>query len=367
MNENDLELMLDCFVEGIDENESSDIQRRMSVSPSMTRAYTKISDIFSPLKHLKDIDQAANCAPVGLANKTFQKIFLLEQERKSQRTPSLDSSKLNTAAFSPRTYIDSTPTRKENQSNRFLARPSSIVACICAGFLLILLPAFYYNPAGFNGSNLVKIPNNKKVELAGATNIPRTSQYTQAGFGSNIPIDSRGLNGGAQGNCNSASFASTQSGLQNINPDVASAKHFMIVQNQTPYAFVDNSSNSGRFSSSPVASGVSNYSTPASGQLIDLTSSSPIVPTKSQLSGKIFCAKGPTVLVPNSEQAVVIDPRVGRSTGLNEFLPSFEQTISEQHDSFICPEKGCPSRFKSSSDPNWDAERAWNEGVPPVN
>ncbi len=362
--------MLDYFVEGIDENESSDIQRRMSVSPSMTRAYTKMNDIFSPLKHLKDIDQAVNCAPAGLANKTFQKIFLLEQERKSQRTPSResssDSSKLNTAAFSPRARVDNSPSRGR-QSDRFLTRPSSIVACICAGFLLILLPAIYYNPTGFNGANLVKSPDNKNTKLVGATNVPRTSKYTQAGFGPNIPIDSRGLNGGAQGNCNSASFASTQSGLQNINPEVAAAKHFMIVQNQTPYAFVDNSRNSGRFSGSSASSGVSYYSTPENGRLIDLTSSSPVIPAKTQFPEKVFCAKGPTVLVPDSEQAVVIDPRVGQSTDLNEFLPSFEQTIPEQHDNFICPEKGGATRSNSSSDPNWDPERAWNEGVPPVN
>ena len=371
MNENDYDLLLDYWVEGVDESESSDIQRRIGMNSSLMSAYSRINNTFSPLKRLKEFERGSFGAPVGLANKTFQSIFLLDQQRKSgelaipdnasgRRTPDNSSFSSRLRSGSPqRGLVDTvtTPTRS------FLLQPLSLFACICAGFMLIMLPAAYYLQTGNSGANIVINSGSKKTELAGSSTRASSNEFSQAGFGLKVPaIDSKGLEAIVKGRANHSEFAATQYGAEySRDVSVRPSQRLRTLQNQTPYSYVDNSANSSR-----VAQLGSFGPAPSNCQLVDLTGSASLAPSRVQLPEKVVCVHGSVALIPNSDKAVLIDPKAGAAPVLNEMLPSFEQTIPEQHDNFVCPQK-CNHPNHNDSDPNWDPERAWDEGVPPVN
>lgn len=144
MNENDINVLLDYFVGGLDSTESANVTQNINSHPLWSKTYNQLSRVFSSLDTIKK-QNSEQLAPAGLASKTFQKI--LEQENAKQDNP---------------IYIAQKDTAKQtiqpNSRKRFTSvKPSFLALSACTGFLLVFVLAFvtfnFNNPSVNNHNN----------------------------------------------------------------------------------------------------------------------------------------------------------------------------------------------------------------------
>ncbi len=193
MNENDLNVLLDYFVGGLDPSESANVITKINSNPQWEKSYKQLSKIFGRLSTLKEQDNQQP-APDGLAHRTFQKILDLE------KSPSVSSD-----------YVaqreSSSPAVPESASKKRSAtvKPSILAMCACVGFLCIFLPSLTF----FTGSKEVTV-----VPAGTAPQLTQTAPILQPIAQTNAPSNN---SPGFTFCSNSPSEMITP--IQNVNPN----------------------------------------------------------------------------------------------------------------------------------------------------
>lgn len=146
MNENEINVLLDFFVGGLDSTESANVTQKINSHPLWSKTYNQLSRVFGSLETIKKQNNLQS-VPAGLAHKTFQKIF-------EQEPPQQDNS----------IYIaqkeSSKQTEQSTSRKRFTSvKPSFLALSACTGFLLVFVLAFvafsFRNQSANNFNNTV--------------------------------------------------------------------------------------------------------------------------------------------------------------------------------------------------------------------
>ena len=138
LREKDLEVLLDNFVGALDSSRSATVIAKINSNSQWSKDDEQISKIFKPLSELKK-QENNQPAPIGLANRTIQKIRDLEKAPK----PALDNSRPVPAAFVAQTEKARPAVPASSSTKRYSnIKPSYLALCVCAGFMFIVIPAF---------------------------------------------------------------------------------------------------------------------------------------------------------------------------------------------------------------------------------
>ena len=130
MNENDINVLLDHFVGGLESSESANVAQKINSLPVWSKTYNQLNHFFGSLKNLKEQDLQQS-APEGLASKTFQRI--LEQEKSRRASSEFIANKSESSEQTIQT---------KSGKRSFSAKPSFLALSTCAGFLFIVTLAF---------------------------------------------------------------------------------------------------------------------------------------------------------------------------------------------------------------------------------
>lgn len=169
MNENEINVLLDQFVDGLDTSESASVIRKINTRPLWSDTYKRINKIFGALKAIHE--QTLQQPPVGLASRTFQRIM----EQNSQNAPAFiansEPAYSSAAAQSPR--------RKSAK-----VKPSFLALCVCAGFLLVTTPAawLYMGTGAVSGLNSAFISQNNGISPVSKPNNFAPHYFAQTGI-----------------------------------------------------------------------------------------------------------------------------------------------------------------------------------------
>ncbi len=148
MNENDINVLLDHFVGGLDSTESASVTQKINSLPLWSKTYKQVTHVFGSLHTLKE-QESQQTAPEGLANKTFQRIL---EQQKTQHSSS---------QFFAQKSTESEQTVSSARSKRhFSVKPSFLALSACTGFLLVFVIASltfnYRNPSSDPNTSFVK-------------------------------------------------------------------------------------------------------------------------------------------------------------------------------------------------------------------
>lgn len=172
MNENEINVLLDFFVGGLDSTESANVTQKINSRPVWSKTYSQLSRVFGSLDTIKK-QNSQQLAPSGLASKTFQKI--LEQENAQQ-----DNS-LYIAQKEPSKPIEQ-PTSQKRYSS---VKPSFLVLSACTGFLLVFVLAFvafsFRNPTPNKFNNII-------VDIKPSSNHSNANTPTDSDFYGNFAV-----------------------------------------------------------------------------------------------------------------------------------------------------------------------------------
>ncbi|MBQ2620812.1 MAG: hypothetical protein IJF84_05685 [Thermoguttaceae bacterium] len=160
MNDNDINVLLDHFVGGLDSSESANIDHKINTIPLWSKTYKQINLVFGSLNAIKE-DESQKPAPDGLASKTFQ--LILEQKKAPQTQPEFIAQK---PTFSEQTV--SSTSHKRTTS----VKPSFLVLSACAGFLLIVAIAVLTSFFGNSTSNNISKPGSVFADNNSSVNNP---------------------------------------------------------------------------------------------------------------------------------------------------------------------------------------------------
>ncbi len=133
MNENEINVLLDRFVDGLDVSESDRVTELIDSQPVWSDMYKRINNVFGCLE-IERRHGYSQEPPRGLVNRTLQRLADYDQSHQtSSSTSGFTANRSNTANSSQR-------------SSKI--KPSFLAMCVCAGFLLITVPAAWLLFAG---------------------------------------------------------------------------------------------------------------------------------------------------------------------------------------------------------------------------
>ena len=165
MNDNEINVLLDFFVGGLDSTESANVTQKINSHPLWSKTYNQLSRVFSSLDTIKK-QNSQQTAPAGLASKTFQRI--LEQENAQQDNPIYIAQK------------ESSKQTVQPTSHKRLTsvKPSFLALSACTGFLLVFVLAFvafsFRNQSVNNFNNIANIKHSSNHSDA---NTPTDSDF----------------------------------------------------------------------------------------------------------------------------------------------------------------------------------------------
>ena len=134
MNENEINVLLDHFVGGLDSAESASVTEKINTLPLWSKTYKQVTHVFGSLNALKEQD-SQEPVPEGLAKRTFQSI--LEQQNIQRES----------SQFLPKKSSETEQSVSTGRSKRYYSvKPSFFALSACTGFLLVfVLASVTYN------------------------------------------------------------------------------------------------------------------------------------------------------------------------------------------------------------------------------
>ena len=159
MNENDINVLLDHFVGGLDSAESASVTEKINTLPLWSKTYKQVTHVFGSLNALKEQDNQQP-VPEGLAKRTYQ--LILEQQNIQRES----------SQFLPKKSSESEQTVNTGRSKRYLSvKPSFFALSACTGFLLVFVLA----SVTYNYRHSTTNPNTIAADNAAAGNLYNNS------------------------------------------------------------------------------------------------------------------------------------------------------------------------------------------------
>ena len=183
MNENDINVLLDHFVGGLDSSESANVAQKIDTIPVWSKTYSQLYHFFGSLNTIKEQDNQQP-APEGLASKTFQKI--LEQDKKRRASSEFIAQKSDASEQTVQTKFD---------KRSFSVKPSFLALSACAGFLFIvaltLSTSFFGNSMSKPGTGFINtnstVNNPTDFAVTGASQQPSSPLFFCSDSVSDVP------------------------------------------------------------------------------------------------------------------------------------------------------------------------------------